>query len=167
MPLNKQEYPAVSLSAKVLGLLGNGGGGGTNGPALFFTDLISGPKTGGENNNGAYITIYGMGFGATQGTSTVTVGGGLVNNCPIWGATWQWYQKTVCQLGSLTATGNIVVTVSGNASNTLPFTVRSGNIFCVSTAGNDGNAGTFPSSCWRTIPKAKNTIAAGGHRLYP
>jgi hypothetical protein len=138
-----------------------GGGGVSGGPALFFTDIISGPKTGGENNKGAYVTIYGINMGATQGASTITVGGGLVDNCPIWGATWQWYQKTVCQLGSSVATGNIVATVSGNASNTLPFTVRSGNIYCVSTSGNDANGGTFPSSCWRTIPKAKNTIAAG------
>ncbi len=46
------------------------------GPAIFFTDLTSGPKTGGENNNGTIVTIYGKRFGATRGNSTVTVGGG-------------------------------------------------------------------------------------------
>jgi hypothetical protein len=45
------------------------------GPALFFTDLISGPKSGGQNDLGAFITIYGEGFGVARGTSTVTIGG--------------------------------------------------------------------------------------------
>src|SRR6266480_1096291 len=113
------------------------------GPAIFFTDLESGPKTGGQNNKGVFVTIYGTNFGATQGASTVTVGGGAIDNCPVWGAPWLWYQKTVCQLGSNVSTGNIVVTVSGQASNPLPFTVRSGNIYFVATTGNDSNDGSF------------------------
>src|SRR5437764_13291399 len=44
-------------------------------PRVLFTDLISGPNTGGENNNGTILTIYGRNIGVTQGTSTVTVGG--------------------------------------------------------------------------------------------
>ena len=44
-------------------------------PSLFFSDLESGPNTGGQNNKGVWVTIWGKGFGATQGTSTVTVGG--------------------------------------------------------------------------------------------
>src|SRR5580692_5897987 len=53
-------------------------------PAIFFTDLTSGPNTGGENNNGTILTIYGKNFGATQGTSTVTVGGGAVAAYKLW-----------------------------------------------------------------------------------
>ncbi len=49
-------------------------------PAIFFSDLDSGPKTGGENNKGVYITIWGKGFGASRGTATVSVGGGQVDN---------------------------------------------------------------------------------------
>ena len=45
-------------------------------PRLFFTDIITGANQGGENNNGVYLTIYGKGFGGTQGSSTVTIGGG-------------------------------------------------------------------------------------------
>src|SRR5208283_4120460 len=54
---------------------------------IFFTDLTSGPNTGGENNNGTILTIYGRNFGATQGTSTVTIGGGAVATVNQWGGT--------------------------------------------------------------------------------
>jgi hypothetical protein len=130
------------------------------GPAIFFTDLESGPKIGGQNNKGVFVTIYGTHFGATQGASTVTVGGGSVDNCPVWGAPWLWYQKTVCQLGSNVSTGNIVATVNGQASNPLPFTVRSGNIYFVATTGNDSNDGSFAHP-FLTISAGKNATSAG------
>jgi IPT/TIG domain len=125
-------------------------------PRLFFSDLESGPNTGGENGKGAWVTVWGKGFGATQGTSTVSVGGGLVANYPVWSD-----GKITFQLGSAAATGNIVVNVAGaGASNGLPFTVRGGNIFFVASNGSDANAGSATAP-WKTIIKAKNTIAAG------
>jgi hypothetical protein len=125
-------------------------------PQLFFSDLVSGPNTGGENGKGAWVTVWGKGFGATQGTSTVSVGGGLVAGYPVWSD-----GKITFQLGSAAATGNIVVNVAGaGASNGLPFTVRAGNIFFVASTGNDANAGTAAAP-WKTVIKAKNTIAAG------
>src|SRR5579862_7860503 len=60
-------------------------------PALFFTDLVSGPNKGGENGNGAYVTLYGNFFGSSQGASTVTAGGAAMVNCKVWGASWLWY----------------------------------------------------------------------------
>ena len=125
-------------------------------PAIFFTDLDSGPNTGGENNNGAIVTVYGLRFGGLQGNSTVTVGGGAVASYKLWSDS-----KISFALGSAAKTGNIVVTVGGQASNAVPFTVRAGQIYCVSTSGNDGNSGTFPGSCWAGIRKAATTIAAG------
>jgi len=127
------------------------------GVRLFFTDLISGPNTGGQNGRGAFVTAYGNGFGATRGTSTVTVGGGAADNYPVWTDT-----KVTFQLGAAAQTGNIVVNVtSKGATNPLPFTVRSGNIFFVSsTGGDDTHAGSYASP-WATIPKAKNTIGQG------
>src|ERR1041385_2844275 len=125
-------------------------------PRIFFSDLESGPNTGGQNNNGVWVTIWGKAFGATQGTATVTVGGGAVDNYPLWSD-----GKIIFQLGPSTATGSIVVNVPGvGASNGLPFTVRAGNIFFVAVAGNDANTGSFTGP-WRTIIKAKNTINAG------
>jgi hypothetical protein len=125
-------------------------------PRLFFSDLVSGPNTGGENGKGAWVTVWGKGFGATQGTSTVSVGGGLVAGYPVWSD-----GKITFQLGAAAATGNIVVNVAGSgASNGLPFTVRAGNIFFVASTGNDANAGSATAP-WKTVIKAKNTIAAG------
>ncbi len=125
-------------------------------PRIFFSDLESGPNSGGQNNKGVWVTIWGKNFGATQGTSTVTVGGGAVDNYPLWSD-----GKITFQLGANAKTGNIVVNVSGvGSSNGLAFTVRPGNIFFVATNGNDANTGIFTAP-WQTIIKAKNTINAG------
>lgn len=129
-------------------------------PAVFFTDITSGSNAGGENGNGAYVTIFGNYLGASQGTSTVTVGGGAMVNCQVWGAVWLWYQKITCQLGPSAATGNLVVTVNGQPSNSLPFTVAPGNIYFVSTTGNDKNPGTFASP-WLTLLKARDAMLPG------
>jgi IPT/TIG domain len=124
-------------------------------PAIFYSDLDSGPSVGGQNNKGAFVTIYGKGFGATRGTSTVSVGGGLADNYPLWSDS-----KIAFQLGASAITGSIAVTVNGASSNGVPFTVRGGNIFFVSTTGSDTANGSF-STPWKTIVKAKQTIAAG------
>lgn len=122
----------------------------TNGPlpVLFFSDLISGPNSGGENNNGAYVTLWGNNFG---NPGFVTVGGGraIIN-------TWS-NTKIIIQLSANASTGPIVV---NGVSNGLLFIVRAGNIFFVSPTGSDTAAGTFTAP-WKTIPKAKNTIAVG------
>ena len=140
----------------IVGLLSSASVFAQSAPRLFFSDLESGPNTGGENGKGAWVTVWGKGFGATQGTSTVTVGGGLVAGYPVWSD-----GKITFQLGSAAVTGNIVVNVAGaGASNGLPFTVRAGNIFFVASTGNDANAGSATAP-WKTVIKAKNTIAAG------
>lgn len=124
-------------------------------PRALFTDLENGPNTGGENNAGAYVTIYGNGFGASRGSSTVTIGGGAAAAYPFWSNT-----KVTFQLGSAAQTGNVVVKTSAGSSNGIPFTVRSGSIYFVSTGGNDSNNGSA-SSPWRTMRKCTTTIAAG------
>ena len=45
-------------------------------------------------------------------------------------------------------------------SNGLPFTVRAGNIYFVTATGSDSANGSFTAP-WKTIPKAKNSLAAG------
>jgi len=147
-----------------------GAAGQTPRPTIFFTDLLNGPNTGGENNNGTILTIYGKNFGTTQGSGTVTVGGGKVAQYYQWGVAAPGelgLQKIAVGLGPSAATGQVVVTTSagasacGNPSENCQFTVRPGNIYCVSTSGSDSNTGKFPSSCWATIPKGAATIAAG------
>ena len=44
-------------------------------PLILYTDIISGPNSGGEGDNGIYLTIFGTHFGATRGTSKVTING--------------------------------------------------------------------------------------------
>jgi uncharacterized protein (TIGR03437 family) len=129
-------------------------------PVLFFSDITSGPNTGGENGNGAYVTIYGNYFGASQGSSTATAAGGVMVNCKVWGAAWLWYQRISCQLGPNAASGDLVVTVNGQPSNPLPFTVTPGNIYFVSTTGSDSNPGNFAAP-WSTLLNARNTMQPG------
>ena len=124
-------------------------------PRIFFSDLESGPNTGGQNGKGAFVTIYGRNFGATRGTSTATVGGGAVDNCPLWTDT-----KVACQLGPAAQTGNIVISVGGQASNGVPFTMRPGNIYFVSPVGSDTNPGTFAAP-FKTPAKGKNALTPG------
>ncbi len=98
----------------------------------------------------------GNGFGASRGSSTVTVGGGAADNYPIWSPT-----KVTFQLGAAAVTGNIVVHVAGKGdSNGLPFTVRAGNDYFVTSAGDDTHAGSIASP-WQTIAHAKDSLAAG------
>jgi hypothetical protein len=125
-------------------------------PSILFTDLESGPNAGGENNNGAFVTIYGTNLGAAP---TVTVGGGaaIVKQAP---QPYLWYQKMSIQLGASARTGSIVVTNPSGASNSVPFTVRAGNIKCVSPTGSNSNSGNF-GSCWATLPYAVEHMAAG------
>jgi hypothetical protein len=144
-----------------------GGGGGTV-PVILFTDLVDGPNTGGENNNGAVLSIYGKGFGATQGTSTVTVGGGAVAVVKQWcagcahDARWD---KIAVAIGSAAVTGTIVVTVGSTASacgedagQTCQFTVRTGGLHYISATGSDVAAGDFATP-WATPRHALLTMA--------
>lgn len=124
-------------------------------PALFFSDLESGPNTGGQDNKGAFVTIWGKNFGDTQNDSFVTIGEGRADNYPVWTDT-----KITFQLGEYAATGAIVVNTAEGTSNGLPFTVRDGAIYFVRTTGLDENSGTWESP-WRTIVRAKRNIAAG------
>lgn len=124
-------------------------------PRIFYTDLDSGPNTGGENNQGAFVTIYGHGFSSPGSLNLVTIGNSAVARILTSTDT-----KIILQLGSSATSGDLVVTAGSAKSNPVPFTVRGGNIYFVATNGNDGAAGTFASP-WRTLLKARDTVAAG------
>ena len=135
-------------------------------PLLFFTDLESGPNTGGQDNLGAFITIYGEGFGATQGNSTVTIGGTEVANYVIWGqdnGIARDLDMIVVQPGPNAVSGNIAITVNGQASNALPFTVRSGNIYFVipgAPNADDTNPGTYAEP-FETLYRPRQVMQSG------
>ena len=117
------------------------------GPIILYTDIVAGPNTGGENNGGTYLSIFGMNFGSSASNVSVTVGGGAVAAIKYFGPSngRPDIQQISVQLGSAAATGAVVVTVSGVASTNNPtFTVSSGNIYYVNNVtGSDSNAGTF------------------------
>jgi hypothetical protein len=134
-------------------------------PRVFFTDLESGPSTGGENGNGAIVTVYGRWFGATQGGSRVTVGGGAVAAVLAWGVPAvgdSGIQKISFALGPAAQSGPVVVhTADGDSNADVVFTVRPGAIHCVSTTGRDSNDGSFPDRCWATLTKARSSMSSG------
>ena len=95
--------------------------------ALLFTDLTSGPNTGsGTYADGCFVSLFGVGFGATQGSGGVTLNG---TDCTIelWGADNSKYgaglDMIVVQPNGGT-TGDFVVTNNaGDVSNGVAFTV--------------------------------------------
>jgi hypothetical protein len=126
-------------------------------PVVFFTDITSGPSSGGQSNKGAFLSIYGKNFGATQGSSKVTVGCGAVDNYPFWSDT-----KITVQLGVAAKTGDVIVDVNGvGISNGVPFTVRTGNILFVSPSGSDTTGDGSFAKPYLNIKKAKTVMSAG------
>jgi len=109
-------------------------------PAVLYTDIESGPNTGGENNNGAYLSIFGKGFGTNLSQVKVYVGNGEVTRYMYLGSSLgrSDVQEIDVQLGSAVTTGPIKVVVNGVASNTdHTFTVRPGNFYFISPTGSD------------------------------
>lgn len=125
-------------------------------PTVFYTDLESGPNRGGEADAGAFVTVHGSGFGAVQATGQVTVGGGQVARYLQWSNT-----KISVQLGANARTGQLVVTTAAGTSNGVPFLVRPGVIYFVSTSGNDQTGTGSFTSPWRTILQGKKALRAG------
>ena len=132
------------------------------GPTLNFSDIDSGPSTGNTDGvgSGAIVTVWGNNLGATQGTSTISVGGvratavyywknadGTLPGGPSDLSTYHKMQEIAFAIPASAASGanTISVTVNGATSNTIPFTVRPGNIKFIKSGGNDGNSGTWSS----------------------
>jgi len=143
-------------------------------PVLYFSDITSGPKTGNTDvslgqtsgENGAIVTIWGR-----------NLSGGTVY-CNSAASVYYYYRGNAVQPADLYSflrmemisfqidhlaqdgSGTIYVIVNGRQSNTLPFNVRSGNIYFVKTNGNDAGNGAW-NSPWKTIIKAKDAIGHG------
>lgn len=79
--------------------------------------IISLNPTNGEVESS--VTITGLNFGSTQGTSTVTFNGTTATIITSWVA-----GQIVCAVPNSTTTGNVVVTVNSVSSNGMPFTVN-------------------------------------------
>ncbi|MBI3774846.1 MAG: InlB B-repeat-containing protein [Gammaproteobacteria bacterium] len=120
-------------------------------PNVLYTDLVAGPVSGGENNKGVYLSIFGKNFGTTGLGSSVKVylGGVEVDNYRSLGAAKGRadIQQITVQVGALgnPAPGTalpVKVVVNGMSSNTdHSFTVQPGDIlFIDNVGGNDATA---------------------------
>ena len=126
-------------------------------PAILFTDVITGPTTGGPGNFGVPIAIFGTGFGATRGASTLTIGGVAVASYLVWGANNALnptLDLIVVQPGPSVTGGAIVVTVGGQSSNLdHRFTPNAGRVLYVAASGSDSALCTEAAPC-ATISRA-------------
>ncbi len=122
-------------------------------PLILYTDIVAGPNSGGENNNGAYLSLFGLNFGNPQdlGMNTkVYINNVEVADYKYLGDAYTQFlgpakpiQMISVQIGALgnPATGVAlpVKLVAGSAeSNTdHTFTIQPGDMIYVSQTGSD------------------------------
>ncbi|HXU13637.1 MAG TPA: IPT/TIG domain-containing protein [Terriglobales bacterium] len=132
-------------------------------PVLLFSDLTFGPNTGwnGSSTQGAAVTVWGKNFGATRGSSYITINGAQLSTSSSY-AEWdaigpaRGLERITFWIPSTAATGNgnITVTVNGVTSNALPFQVAPATILFVDvTNGNNNNDGRTTATAWKDLWK--------------
>ncbi len=112
---------------------------GTAAPQIFFTDLVSGPKSGwsaSQPTRGCAVSVWGVNLGELRNNSTLEVCGATLSqdsDFAEWGlfnAPSPFLQRITFWLNDtcVDGAGKISVTVNGVQSNQLDFTVRAGRI---------------------------------------
>ena len=138
-------------------------------PAVLFVDVDAGPVAGGPGGLGVPIAIYGTGFGAVRGASTVTVGGVEVASYLSWGsgnAHNPTLDRLVVQPGPGTPSGPIVVTVGGLASNAdVTFSAIDAHVWYVSATGSDTNDCRESSPCATISHAVSSTVSGPGDTI--
>src|SRR3984893_18551752 len=141
------------------------GGQASNGSS--FTITSPGPSITSLSPNsgviGTAVTISGANFGTTQGTSTVTFGG--VQAIPTsWNGT-----SIVTSVPTGAVTGNVVVTVGGQASNGSTFTVTVPAPSITSLSPSSGVIGTAVTITGANFgaTQGTSTITFGGVQAIP
>jgi hypothetical protein len=125
-------------------------------PRISFSDIQSGPSSGGEGGAGAFITVVGSGFGDQQGKSAATLSGSPIHRIVQWSA-----HKIVVQIDSSARSGDIQIAVAGmGTSNLVTFQVAPGSIHFVSRRGDDRNPGSFHAP-WASIARAAHAMRPG------
>jgi hypothetical protein len=109
--------PSTTTGSVVVNVLGNN----SNGISFTVNAPVSTPVIASVTPNvglaGTTVTITGSNFGSSQSTSTVSFNG-VIAAVSTWSAT-----SIVCTSPVTASTGNILVTVSGSASNPVPYGV--------------------------------------------
>jgi len=194
--LSSQIQAAPVLTSKVWQLDDCGGGrGNTSGcetadPYIAFTDVISGPDTGlgDQLGSGMIVTVWGYGLGPTQDDNIVQFCDSAAV-CRNAAHVYYWknadgnlpsgpadlYESHGMQEiafsipDSALGAGTIKLTVRGQESNTLPFTVRPGNIYYVAPGGSNTNDCSYTQPCEFIDGgiSSANAGALGNGRLQP
>jgi hypothetical protein len=150
-------------------------------PHLAFSDIISGPSTGLNDTlgSGVITTIWGFNLGSDQGISSLEFCD-KNNSCLPVSHIYYWknadgelpsgpanlYESHGMQEisfsipQSINGDGQIKVTTSAGIS-TIPFAIREGDIYHVTSNGNDETGDGSFQNPWLTIEKADSTIDAG------
>ena len=120
-------------------------------PNILFVDTDAGPTTGGPDDLGIPIAIFGTGFGPQRGGSIVTIGGVEVAAYRVWGernAENPLLDMIVVQPGPGVTGGTIVVkTANGESSGESAFTVAPGRFRYVAPTGSPTGACTEGDPC--------------------
>ena len=106
-------------------------------PTLYFTDLTSGPV-------GAIVTVYGANLKAQVQLNGVSA---------------SVLASTTSKVSFIVPSGN-GGSIQIGSSNTLPFTVRSGNVYYVAENGSNSASGSI-SDPWASIPYGFNKAKCG------
>jgi hypothetical protein len=139
-------------------------------PVLLYSDIDSGPATGGEGQtDGAFVCVFGENFGRVQGSSKISIGGVPLATYKLWtdrGSPYQpgRYAKACGQVSHLTASGAQTVTLTtnaGTASLASVFRVRPGKIYFVAAVGHDQLGRGSSDHPWLTIKRCKNAMNPG------
>lgn len=150
-----------------------------SGPVILYTDIVAGQTSGGENNLGCYLSIFGRNFGAQSGLGTTTKV--YINNVEVAnyralvagkstvGFPGLGIQHICVQVGALGglaagASGAIKVVVGSYSSNTdHTFTNQPGPIIFVDeTNGDDANPGTIYAPMQHMQVRDANNLPTGG-----
>jgi len=149
-------------------------------PFLAFSDLLSGPATGlGDGKgSGVIVTVWGQNLGE-QGSDRKLLfqdssgkllepyvyywkaADGQLPGGPANLAESHQMQEVAFSIPeAASGPGKIFVEVAGQRSNVLPFTVRDGAIYHVSSRGSDGGDGSW-NSPWASVSHALSVAPAG------
>ena len=145
-------------------------------PVLLFSDLDSGPfANNGDtsdgrvaNEHGAIVTVWGKNLGSTQGTSKIYIGGQKSPYVYYWGNATSpanvyvshEMQKISFQVHKNSDSTGIYVVTSDGTSSTLPFEVRSGNIYFVDDSNAASGTGTYADP-WQSPASYVSELAKG------
>ena len=121
-------------------------------PVILYTDLATAPA-------GAWVTLYGHGFGAPQGASTVTLGDRDVAGY----VTWSDRMIEVRLPGDASA-GDLRVRTTAGDSPPMPMGIHAGNLRFLSPGGGGGGDGS-EGNPWTSFAQA-NAGAGPGDVVY-